>query len=91
MSTLFQSIHELVPETSSAYRFVGVIRMFIGIWVLLLVYVYISIKKHTTLPINTGLYVFNSIQVQSGPICGCPICRLSPFCTILAPSYNLFA
>ncbi|PFD35117.1 CPBP family intramembrane metalloprotease domain-containing protein [Bacillus cereus] len=38
---LLQSIHELVPETSSAYRFVGLIRMFIGLWVLLLVYVYI--------------------------------------------------
>lgn len=42
------------------------------------------------------LILFTCIQVQSGPFCtipsiGCPICTISPFCTTLAPSYNLSA
>lgn len=41
VSILLQPIQNLIPETSSAYRFVGVMRTFIGIWLLLLVYVYI--------------------------------------------------
>lgn len=36
-----QTIFNFIPETSSTYRFIGVIRTFIGIWMLLLVYVYI--------------------------------------------------
>ncbi|AIK37917.1 CAAX protease self-immunity family protein [Bacillus pseudomycoides] len=41
VGTSLQTIFNFIPETSSTYRFIGVICTFIGIWMLLLVYVYI--------------------------------------------------